>query len=154
MADFLLQENPAGYILQEDGLSKILLEQQAGTVSPPIPPPAPAGASGILDSINPTFVVSSEQQINITIEKTQAQLADQGFTYNQPGFTYNQPGWQYGGVYNQNQDLSPIFTNDTATLLTPVISSIINVDTHPIIPATDSKSLLPIGLPFYFLTYP
>jgi len=153
MADYIILDGSTGYFLQENG-GKILLEQQPGTTSPPAPPPPPTGGAGLLDSVNPVFFVDSEQQIHMTIELTQAQVTNQGYTYNQPGFTYNQPGVMYGGIYNVNQDVAPIFRNDTASLLIPSISSIINVDSHPVIPATDRNSLVPVGLPFYFLTYP
>ena len=77
--------------------------------------------------IVPTFILDTETSIELTIAPTQAQLADQGYTYNQAGMTYNQAGVMYGGVYNTNQDLSPVFANDTATLLTPSISSILDI---------------------------
>lgn len=59
------------------------------------------------DSATPTFSVSTEGNITITIPQTQALLADQGYTYNQAGLTYNQVGVMYGGIYNQNQDSIP-----------------------------------------------
>lgn len=37
-------------------------------------------------------------------QNTQAQLYDQGITYNQPGLTYNNIGIAYGGVYNADWD--------------------------------------------------
>lgn len=59
------------------------------------------------DSATPTFSVSNEGNITITIPITQALLANQGYTYNQSGLTYNQTGVQYGGVYNYNEDVIP-----------------------------------------------
>ncbi len=38
---------------------------------------------------------------------TEAQLANQGYTYNQAGYSYNQLGVQYGGIYNY-EDVVPI----------------------------------------------
>lgn len=64
----------------------------------------------MMDSSIPTFSVSTEGNITITIPSTQAQLANQGYTYNQAGQTYNQAGVQYGGVYNYNQDVLPLFS--------------------------------------------
>lgn len=46
----------------------------------------------------------------LTISLTDAQVTNQGYTYNQPGFTYNQPGVTYGGLYNVNQDVIPILS--------------------------------------------
>lgn len=57
------------------------------------------------DSVIPTLTALKES-ITISISPTQAQLADQGNTYNQAGLTYNSPV-QYGGVYNTNQDTIP-----------------------------------------------
>jgi hypothetical protein len=82
----------------------------------------------------PSFVLDTEQQIKLFIAPTQAQVAEQRFTYNQPGFTYNQPGWQYGGVYLVNQDLAPVFFNNTVTLLAPSIASIIDLDRENVPP--------------------
>ena len=127
----------------------------------------------------PSIVLNTEQQIDITFSQvpdnspqfasennsdaptdivaatTQTQVADQGYTYNQVGFTYNQPGWMYGGIYNQNADVAPAFANDTATLLNPSISSIIDIGT-PFVPppAGNSGMLIGPGLPWQFLTYP
>lgn len=91
----------------------------------------------------PIFVVNSEQQIDITIDQTQAQLADQGYTYNQPGFTYNQAGWQYGGIYNQNQDLAPVFFNDTASFISLSISGIVDIYKPP--PVPNNQKVVGIG---------
>lgn len=149
MADFIILDQTPSYLLQETG-DKILLETQGTITPPPIPPVVPPGASGIFDSINPTFLIDSEQNIHMTVELTQAQLNDQGYTYNQPGFTYNQIGVAYGGIYRNNQDISPVFFNDTATLLTPIISSIINVATGTTPPPSNSGMLMGI----LGLTYP
>jgi hypothetical protein len=64
----------------------------------------------VKDSTIPSFSVSNEGNITITIPQTQALLQDQGYTYNQAGLTYNQTGIQYGGVYNTNQDFLPILS--------------------------------------------
>jgi hypothetical protein len=74
----------------------------------------------VKDSTIPSFSVSNEGNITITIPDTQALLQDQGYTYNQAGFTYNQAGVQYGGVYNFNQDVLPMLSvakSDTQALL-------------------------------------
>lgn len=54
--------------------------------------------------------ISLAEQISPSLigENTQAQVKDQGYTYNQAGFSYNQIGVMYGGIYNQNQDIIPI----------------------------------------------
>lgn len=69
--------------------------------------------------------------ITIFAETTDAQVIDQGYTYDQAGFTYNQAGVVYGGLYNTNQDVSPSFFDDTATLLYPSISGIVDIYTPP-----------------------
>lgn len=79
------------------------------------------------DPTIPSFIINVEQRIDLTIAPTNAQVADQGYTYDQAGFTYDQAGVQYGGVYQVNQDVAPIFFNDSATLLSPSISSIIDI---------------------------
>lgn len=33
------------------------------------------------------------------IQRTNAQVYDQGITYNEPGLTYNEIGYAYGGLY-------------------------------------------------------
>jgi hypothetical protein len=82
----------------------------------------------------PTIVPQPESQIDVTISPTDALLADQGYTYNQAGVTYNQAGVMYGGLYQQNQDIIPVFFNDVASFVTPSISGIIDLGTHPAIP--------------------
>jgi hypothetical protein len=63
------------------------------------------------DSVLPSLSINTESNITLTIPSTQAQLSNQGYTYNQAGFTYNQPGVTYGGVYNQNQDVVPLLSS-------------------------------------------
>lgn len=46
----------------------------------------------------------------LTGENTDAQLENQGYTYDQPGFTYDQAGVFYGGVYNKSEDIIPIMS--------------------------------------------
>lgn len=47
--------------------------------------------------------------------RTNSQIANQGYTYNEAGFTYNQTGWQYGGKYEN--DIAPLISK--ARLITP-----------------------------------
>lgn len=102
--------------------------------------------------LNPTFISenTSDAPSNIKAEATNARLISQGYTYNQPGFTYNQIGWMYGGIYNQNADLAPAFNNDTALLLNPAISSIIDIYSPFVPPPANSGYLMGI----MGLTYP
>ena len=97
----------------------------------------------------PSFVVSTEQQIDITIATTDAIIVNQGYTYNQPGFTYNQPGVLYGGIAQPNQDLAPVFFDDTAYLVAPSISGIIDIYS-PFVPDPDKAMLIGI----LGMTYP
>ena len=46
--------------------------------------------------------------LTLNAPRTQAQLEDQGYTYNQSGQTYNEAGVMYGGIYNFNQDVLPM----------------------------------------------
>lgn len=79
------------------------------------------------DPTIPSFVVDSEQRIDLNISQTNAVVTSQGYTYNQATLTYNQAGVKYGGIQGVNQDIAPNFFNDTATLLVPSISGIIDV---------------------------
>lgn len=42
----------------------------------------------------------------LIIQRTNKQLIDQGYTYNEPGITYNQVGIKYGGI--GGYDISPL----------------------------------------------
>lgn len=57
------------------------------------------------------LVLQDTTQIHITISDTDAIVKDQGDVYNQASFTYNQVGVDYGGVYNVNQDVIPLFVD-------------------------------------------
>ncbi len=100
----------------------------------------------------PKFAQSPTDQVitDIVAESTQAQIADQGYTYNQSGFTYNQAGWMYGGIYNQNQDVAPVFADNTAYLINPSISGIVDIYS-PFVPPAANHGML-IGM--LGLTYP
>ncbi len=69
----------------------------------------------------PTFQVFQEGvPIRITVPNTQAQLEDQGNTFNQAGHSFNQAGDVFGGIYSRNQDVTPII--DTARLESPTLT--------------------------------
>ena len=91
----------------------------------------------------PSFVVQTEQQIDITIAPTDATVVDQGYTYNQAGV-------MYGGISQTNQDVAPVFFDDTVTLLSPSISSIIDIYSPFVPPPANSGYLMGI----MGLTYP
>lgn len=100
------------------------------------------------DTTIPSFTISTEQNISLTIGSSNVQQQDQGYTYNQPGFSYNQIGVMYGGLYLENQDVTPLFTS--AQLINPSISSIIDIGHGSIAPAGTSAILIGI----LGLTYP
>lgn len=60
-------------------------------------------------SPQPVPLIEEAQPITPIISgyNTDAQLADQGNTFNQAGHTFNQAGDIFGGVYNRNQDIFP-----------------------------------------------
>lgn len=58
--------------------------------------------------IIPTISFAMNLPPTAIAQKTQVQLFNQGYVYNQAGFTYNQIGVDYGGIYNINQDISPL----------------------------------------------
>lgn len=79
----------------------------------------------------PSFIVKIENAITLDIAPTNAEVNEQGYTYDQAGFTYDQAGVMYGGIYLENEDISPVFFNDIATLPNPSISSIVDLYTPP-----------------------
>lgn len=93
------------------------------------------------DPTIPEIVVDTQQQIDIIIESTDATLTDQGYIYNQAGFTYNQIGIMYGGLNQRNEDIAPIFFNDTTQILSPSIKSLIDNNITPLL-FGDSATLL------------
>ena len=59
---------------------------------------------------------------------TQAQLANNGNTFNQAGHTFNQAGDIFNGVYNRSQDVVPItmtFDDLNATIYVPPSTQVI-----------------------------
>lgn len=81
---------------------------------------------------------------------TQAQVEEQGYTYNQAGFSYNQIGIMYGGIFNQNQDFAPILS--LAENIRPSIYGYNDIYTQggTVIPPSNSGMLMGI----LGLTYP
>lgn len=79
--------------------------------------------------------------------RTEAQLYDQGITYNEPGLTYNEIGIAYGGVYGA-QDKREI--RNYAVLPTPINNKIYDIPGQIVPPAGDSGMLIGI----LGLTYP
>jgi hypothetical protein len=61
------------------------------------------------DTSIPSFLIPQDgASLSFTISGTDAQLANQGYTYNQAGLTYNQLGVMYGGIYNTDEDIIPL----------------------------------------------
>lgn len=77
--------------------------------------------------LTPSFIADTNAKIDITILSTDALVNEQGYTYNQAAMTYNEPGVAYGGIYNFNEDIIPLFADNNATLQSPLISSIIDI---------------------------
>lgn len=55
------------------------------------------------DSIKPVVTIRQSPAIAATVQKTNALVYDQGFTYNEAGKTYNEVGVAYGGLYGQDR---------------------------------------------------
>lgn len=47
---------------------------------------------------------------SLKVQNTDAQVLDQGYTYNQTSLTYNQIGVDYAGVYQIGEDIVPIIS--------------------------------------------
>lgn len=88
--------------------------------------------------------MDSAQQVTpiLTGENTDAQVYEQGITYDSAGITYDNIGIAYGGVYNTNEDIIPIVS--LAETVTPNIfgySDIYTNITPP--PPNDYESIGP-----------
>jgi len=59
-------------------------------------------------SVSPTMR-SISLKPSLKVGKTEKQIEDQSYSYNQSGFTYNQLGWMYGGLFNH--DVIPIVSS-------------------------------------------
>ncbi len=88
---------------------------------------------------------------SLIIQRTDAQLLEQGYTYNQAGMTYNQAGVSYGGVYQVAQDILPEIS--LAKDVIPTISGYADIYS-PFIPDPYKGMLIAPGLPWQFITYP
>ncbi len=75
--------------------------------------------------------------------RTNAQVYDQGYTYNEAGFTYNEAGVAYGGVYDH--DIYPLISKSRE--VRPMI-----VRASDFRGSANSNSGVPIGL-LMALTY-
>lgn len=91
--------------------------------------------------------VANTVKPKMTVQKTNALIANQGYTYNESGLTYNEIGVQYGGIYNY--DIVPIIA--TATNTQPKINSI--TDMPNTLPVRVLKKGMSMGL-LLDLTYP
>lgn len=81
-------------------------------------------------------------------ENTQAQVYEQGITYDQAGITYDNVGIAYGGVYNTNEDVVPLVS--LAENISPFIAGYSDMYSQYVPPAADHGML--IGM--LGLTYP
>lgn len=115
--------------------------------------------SSSVDNPNNIFQIPSPSLTNTLIPKlsgmmnTQAQLEEQGYTYNQAGFTYNQLGVFYGGVYNNNEYLIP--SPAYSASLVPSIYDSRDIYINVPIPHGTIKIGQPIATGFFmFITYP
>lgn len=105
----LLQENGSN-LLQENG-NYILLEQQSGTTVTP--------GSSVYDPLLPNVFIFTPS-IDVVISQTDAQIYEQGITYDNAGITYDNVGIAYGGVYDTNQDIVPLVS--IAKSITPTLT--------------------------------
>ncbi len=106
------------------------------------------GVYNVGQDIIPSISLAKDTSPKLTGSRTQAQLEEQGYTYNQSGFGYNQPGAMYAGVYNYDQDVFPTVSNiDTHV---PLIASFADIYTTFIPPSGKNQSIGP-GF-FMFIT--
>src|SRR3990167_1100870 len=87
--------------------------------------------------IYPIISRSTFQRPSLIVGRTNKQLEDQGYTYNEAGFSYNQSGVAYGGLYKY--DIYPIISR--ARLERPSIIGIRDIYTK----TTPSQSGMLIG---------
>lgn len=64
------------------------------------------GAYG--NDIYPVIAGVKDRKPTLSVGRTNANLYDQGYTYNEAGLTYNQIGVAYGGIYEN--DIYPILS--------------------------------------------
>jgi len=72
---------------------------------------------------------------------TNAQVENQGFTYDQAGFSFNQAGWMYGGMYNVDQDSAPLIS--LAENISPTIAGY--YDIYTLKPAPNHQQIVGPG---------
>ena len=92
------------------------------------------------DTAIPVFSINKENKITIKISLTDAQLADQGYTFNEAGQTFNEAGVEFGGVYYRNQDVVPMVF--TSQLQYPKYMRIYDIYTHPAIPPGPNNQIV------------
>lgn len=62
---------------------------------------------GITDyDVSPLLNTPITQRPTLQMGRTEAQLYDQGYTYNEPGISFDQVGVAYGGIYGY--DITPL----------------------------------------------
>ncbi len=108
------------------------------------------GVYNVGEDIIPEISQASDPIPSMTVQNTQAQLKDQGYTYNQAGFTYNQVGVTYGGVYNAAQDIVPELSLAQKEPITITNFFDLYTTNNPTPPPTNSGMLIGI----LGLTYP
>ena len=82
---------------------------------------------------------------HLKINNTNAQIANQGYTYNESGLTYNNIGVMYGGIYEH--DIYPLVS--FFRYIRPHINSAYNINETIYIPPTSGMLIGMLGL-----TYP
>lgn len=104
------------------------------------------------EDVFPVFAAIAEQVVPYIapVPQTQAGLNNQSKTFNQTSHSFNQSGDTFEGIYRRNQDDIPLMT--FIFDVSPEISGIADIGAS--VKAPFSGMILPIGTPFYFLTYP
>lgn len=90
----------------------------------------------------PNFATDFTPNI-VSASNTNSQLADQGYTYNEPGLTYNEAGVMYGGIYNQDQDIIPQFLFASSPI--PLIAGYIDIYTNNAPPPPNNQKVVGPG---------
>lgn len=84
------------------------------------------------DTAIPSFVLKRTTPFNLLASRTDAQLSDQGYTFNQAGITFNDAGVTFGGIYNRAEDiLSMVFSAQVVQPMNVFFSDIYHLPPVP-----------------------
>lgn len=105
------------------------------------------GVYKVSEDIIPSISLAKDIVPSLIVQRTDVQLLNQGYIYNQTNFTYNQSGISYGGIYFSGEDILPLVSK--AKDITPSISGFADIYTN--IPPFSGQSVGPGW--FMFITH-